>query len=396
MKKISLTLILLTFIICGAIAQNDAMYVYRNDGDFNAFLKSNVDSMTCSHYDVDSVYHTKWQMQVIYTPDSIFKIPLKAIDSISFNVPEIIPKITKFEQTSSKYFRNAFYNEDYYYDYKFEVAITVEIESLEGVADWGYAYKDEFDNVNHMSLMGNGTSNIDTNYAYYCNQSKDYVRLYGYVKYKGINEIRYGDPYRYKLEYRENQVEHTCPDSNHPHAIDLNLPSGTKWCCMNVGASSPEEYGGYYSWGETREKDRYGYYDYLYSSNIISNDIASTPNDVAKVCMGDSWKMPSVELQTEMLNNCTPTWAKMNGVKGILFIGKNGNQLFLPAAGCRNDTLLYGDGIHCGYWSSSPVFDNAEDANGIFFDNTESCTSYFDGCNVGDRKIGRSVRAVSP
>lgn len=43
----------------------------------------------------------------------------------------------------------------------------------------------------------------------------------------------------------------TCPDNNHPHAIDLGLPSGTKWCCCNVGASTPEGYGGYYAWGET-------------------------------------------------------------------------------------------------------------------------------------------------
>ena len=30
----------------------------------------------------------------------------------------------------------------------------------------------------------------------------------------------------------------SCPDSNHPHAIDLGLPSGTKWACCNVGAIS--------------------------------------------------------------------------------------------------------------------------------------------------------------
>ena len=30
-----------------------------------------------------------------------------------------------------------------------------------------------------------------------------------------------------------------CPDNNHPHAIDLGLPSGTKWACCNVGATKP-------------------------------------------------------------------------------------------------------------------------------------------------------------
>ena len=32
-------------------------------------------------------------------------------------------------------------------------------------------------------------------------------------------------------------------------AVDLGLPSGTKWANMNVGATKPEEYGGYYAWG---------------------------------------------------------------------------------------------------------------------------------------------------
>ena len=49
----------------------------------------------------------------------------------------------------------------------------------------------------------------------------------------------------------------SCPDDNHPHMIDLGLPSGTKWACCNVGASAPEEYGGYY-WSSSL--DSYGEY----------------------------------------------------------------------------------------------------------------------------------------
>ena len=48
-----------------------------------------------------------------------------------------------------------------------------------------------------------------------------------------------------------------CPDNNHPHMIDLGLPSGTKWACCNVGASKPEDQGGYFAWGETEEKSEY-------------------------------------------------------------------------------------------------------------------------------------------
>ena len=31
----------------------------------------------------------------------------------------------------------------------------------------------------------------------------------------------------------------TCPDDHHPHLIDLGLPSGTKWACCNIGATTP-------------------------------------------------------------------------------------------------------------------------------------------------------------
>ena len=43
-----------------------------------------------------------------------------------------------------------------------------------------------------------------------------------------------------------------CPDNNHPHMIDLCLPSGLKWACCNVGATEPFEKGGYFAWGETK------------------------------------------------------------------------------------------------------------------------------------------------
>lgn len=56
----------------------------------------------------------------------------------------------------------------------------------------------------------------------------------------------------------------SCPDSNHPHLIDLGLPSGTKWACCNVGAKKPEEFVGYYAWGDTEEKSWYDWSTYIY------------------------------------------------------------------------------------------------------------------------------------
>lgn len=89
MKKTLLILTLLFSVVAGAMAQNDAMYVYRNDGEFNAFLKSDVDSMRYSHLDADSVFHDDWQMQEFFTADSVYRIPLAAIDSVSFVTPSM-------------------------------------------------------------------------------------------------------------------------------------------------------------------------------------------------------------------------------------------------------------------------------------------------------------------
>ena len=142
-------------------------------------------------------------------------------------------------------------------------------------------------------------------------------------------------------------------------AIDLGLPSGTKWASWNVGASAPEQHGGYYAWGETEEKDYYDRITYkFYNSESgeyihIGDDIAGTEYDVAHVKWGGSWRMPSIDQIKELMDHCTRTWTTQNGVIGTLVTGPNGATIFLPAAGERS----YDDFIHGGeygyYWSSS-------------------------------------------
>ena len=59
--------------------------------------------------------------------------------------------------------------------------------------------------------------------------------------------------------------------------VDLGLPSGTLWANCNVGAVSPEDYGGYYAWAETKEKSTYSWSNYKYSD--------ATGNKISKYCM---------------------------------------------------------------------------------------------------------------
>lgn len=89
MKRISL-IILLAAITLSGMAQTigEAFYIYRNDGKFNAFFRDEVQAIEYSYYDADSIKYEEIVTQVVITADSVYKIPLAAIDSVGFVQPE--------------------------------------------------------------------------------------------------------------------------------------------------------------------------------------------------------------------------------------------------------------------------------------------------------------------
>ena len=66
----------------------NAVYTYRNDGDFNAFLNIDVDSIVYSRVGTDNLEYDNHVVQEVWTPDSVFRIPLAAVDSIAFHTPK--------------------------------------------------------------------------------------------------------------------------------------------------------------------------------------------------------------------------------------------------------------------------------------------------------------------
>ena len=191
--------------------------------------------------------------------------------------------------------------------------------------------------------------------------------------------------------------------------VDLGLPSRTLWATCNVGANSPEEYGYYFAWGETEPKSTYDWSTYVWCEG--SNDTMTKyctqsesgyngftdgltellpENDAATVNWGSDWCMPSLDQMKELFNSeyTTTEWTQVNGVDGHRITGKNGNSIFLPAAGFHDLDQFGLDGSYGYYWSRTLGPDGNCDAYSLYFNSRFPNWSFF------KRSYGYSVRAV--
>ena len=191
-------------------------------------------------------------------------------------------------------------------------------------------------------------------------------------------------------------------------AVDMGL--SVEWASCNLGASSPEEYGDYYAWGETVTKSDYSWLTYKFRTSgdnwdnvkfskyntsssygpIDYKTKLELSDDVAHVKWGGSWRMPSDAEWTELRTKCTWTWTTQYGKRGYKVTSKtNGNSIFLPAAGYQGGTSIYDVGFRGYYWSSSLYTDGPNRAWGVYFDS--------DGVNRSNfrRYYGFSIRPVS-
>lgn len=205
--------------------------------------------------------------------------------------------------------------------------------------------------------------------------------------------------------YGEQKSFMTKNSSDPAYYVDLGL--SVKWATSNVGADSPEDYGDYFAWGETKPKSTYNWSTYKWCQGAYDkmtkyctdSDCGTVDNktqldlsdDAANANWGGSWRMPTHEEFTELEKKCSWTWATQNGVKGYKVTSKtNGHSIFLPAAGYRNDSSLFGAGVYGYYWSSSLYADFSGSARYQCFDSGSVDWDYY------YRDIGFSVRSVCP
>ena len=210
-----------------------------------------------------------------------------------------------------------------------------------------------------------------------------------------------------------NPDEEVTGDTENGHNyVDLGLPSGTLWATCNVGATAPEEYGDYFAWGETETKTtRYNWSTYKWCNGdynnltkyntysifgTVDNKTTLDPeDDAAVVNWGGKWRMPTDDEWMELRETCTWTWTEgYNGTDKNGYEVKsnaNGNTIFLPAAGYREDDSLDNAGDSGDYWSSSLCTLSSvgtHSAWGVYFGPGRLYRGY------GGRYFGISVRPV--
>lgn len=146
------------------------------------------------------------------------------------------------------------------------------------------------------------------------------------------------------------------PTHNEPEYVDLGL--SVKWATCNLGASSPEQSGKYYAWGETT-----GYTGEQIESSVRNFTSAEYDNNESKPAsgfigtlnaeydaatkeFGSNWRIPTADEYQELLDRTTHEWVenyKGSGINGGTFTAFNGAVLFLPATGFVSNGLCYMD-----------------------------------------------------
>ena len=187
-----------------------------------------------------------------------------------------------------------------------------------------------------------------------------------------------------------------------PEAVDMGL--AVKWGSFNLGATSPEQAGEFFAWGETEPKTTYTWSNYAWTegngatvtkyTGVTGDKIILDPeDDAASVKLGGKWRMPTDEDWTELCSKTKFDWVWDDSRKGYTvtskIAGHEGNSIFLPAAGYRrgSDLIAAGD---CGlYWTLSLYASYPYEALGVYFD-----PSYILGYYYDTRYSGFSIRPV--
>ena len=200
--------------------------------------------------------------------------------------------------------------------------------------------------------------------------------------------------------------------------VDLGLPSGLLWAETNIGAETAADAGEFFAWGETAPKKDYTWDTYKFGNadlneyeNVTKNHfnkytgkddkaVLDKEDDAATVNWGSSCRMPTEEEIDELGNEeyVERKWDVRKNSKGedvhgyVLTSKKNGNSIFLPAAGSYTKSMVIGADYAGNYWSTT--LSSQEDYSlSVYLSIKENNT--FNSSYDGKRCTGCNVRPVA-
>ena len=212
----------------------------------------------------------------------------------------------------------------------------------------------------------------------------------------------------------------TPPSTEEVEYVDLGLPSGLKWASCNLGATSPEQPGEYYAWGETALKEDYSWATYKYAKAVtleggstvhrltkysIDPDLGlngftdgkkqlEPADDAATVKLGAPWRMPTEAEAEELLAGCTWTKETINDIPCLRATSKaNGKSIVICAAGLLSGTTNEARGTITTFWTST-LYSSECDRGLAFFELGKETFSPEVG--YGLRFLGFPIRPVRP
>lgn len=171
--------------------------------------------------------------------------------------------------------------------------------------------------------------------------------------------------------------------------VDLGL--SVLWAKWNLGAQAESERGALIGWADLSGLKQSEYLtDYQPAASI-----AGTENDIALAISAgidgeavNKSQLPTKEQVEELLANTTVEQAEVNGVSGYRFTGKNGNSIFLPAAGYRKGSDVAGEGVLTTYWTGEISDINDEYGRTLNVDNGSPVVG------MSQRSVGLPIRTV--
>ena len=216
----------------------------------------------------------------------------------------------------------------------------------------------------------------------YYNEQGGTYSLYFVVKANPYNEPRTGHVRVATRDGSEKSPEITVNQAALPeHAIYLG--TDVYWHEFNLGASSPEEYGDYYAWGELESKttytldnyncaggDKYSKVDHEYGGTSYTENLWEEHDPVCQRLNTETgryvahWQSPYPNDIQELLDtrNSPAThkweWKTKGGHPGweITYL-ENGNSIFLPAGGYIFDGSDASGKNELGcYWSNQAFY----------------------------------------